>query len=565
MALQRTFTSPTGHARTSAWFCMALAVASTAMAAVLFVRDYGMVAAVSLVVAFALLILGRHIHESARLRSDLQQAAERLEGIVASAMDAIITIDERQQIVLFNAAAERMFGICATQAIGGALDRFIPERFRSVHRGHVETFGKTGVTTRAMGARLDLHGLRASGEEFPIDASISQIEGGGRKLFTVIVRDVSARKAAEHQLQRALEERSAASQRLEGIIQSAMDALITIDREQRIVVFNEAAERIFRCAASDAIGMPLERFIPERFRAAHRRHIDRFGETGVTTRSMGATIELFGVRADGEEFPIDASISQVAVGGEKLYTVILRDISARKAAEDALRRSHEELREMSAVMNEVREAERTRVARELHDELGQLLTAVKMDIAWLAARLPRELPALLQRSEKMKQLVDTTVAAVRSISADLRPVMLDDLGLMPALENLLSDFSARTNIATSLDASSHEVEFGEPLATSVYRVVQEALTNVARHAGASEVELTVKLETDSIYVRVRDNGKGLPPQSVQTRSFGLLGIKERAQTLGGRAQIYSPPQGGTIVEIDVPVARYRTVRSKGAA
>jgi signal transduction histidine kinase len=280
---------------------------------------------------------------------------------------------------------------------------------------------------------------------------------------------------------------------------------------------------------------------------------------------MGARLDLYGLRASGEEFPIDASISQIEGSGKKLFTVIVRDVSARKAAEDALRRSHQELREMSAVMNEVREAERTRIARELHDELGQLLTAVKMDIAWLGARLQPENTALVQRSEKVKQLVDTTVAAVRRIAADLRPVMLDDLGLMPALENLLSDFSERTHIAMRLDASCGEVEFSEPMSTSVYRIVQEALTNVARHAEATEVELTVKLEADRLYLSVRDNGKGLPPQSGEIRSFGLLGIKERAQTLGGSAQIYSPPEGGTIVAIDVPVARYRRTRSKDAA
>ena len=521
--------------------------------------------AVSALVALAIALVLRQMRDSAALGEALQESAARLGGIVGSAMDAIITIDANQRIALFNRAAERVFGVSSAEAIGGPLERFIPPRFRESHHAHVEQFARTGVTSRTMGERLELYGLRADGTEFPIDASISQMDSSGGKLLTVILRDVSARKAAENELRRASEERRAASERLEGIIRSAMDALITVDRNQRIIVFNEAAERIFRCSAADAIGTALGRFIPERFRSAHRAHIERFGETSVTARAMGAQIELFGLRADGEEFPIDASISQATVGGEKLYTVILRDISARKAAEDALRRSHEELREMSAAMNEVREAERTRIARELHDELGQLLTAVKMDIAWLAARLEPGNTALVQRSEKMRQLVDATVAAVRRISADLRPVMLDDLGLVPALEHLLHDFSERTRIAASLDASSAEVELGEPLSTSVYRVVQEALTNVARHAEATEVGLTVKLEADSLYVRVRDNGKGLPKQLGENRSFGLLGIRERAQTLGGRAQIYSPPEGGTTVEIAVPIARYRATRSKDAA
>jgi PAS domain S-box-containing protein len=335
-----------------------------------------------------------------------------------------------------------------------------------------------------------------------------------------------------------------------------MDAIITIDREQRIVVFNEAAEKTFRCPREKAIGAPLAQFLPERFRAAHRAHVERFGETRVTTRAMGVRLELFGLRADGEEFPIDASISQVTVDGEKFYTVILRDIGRRKAAEEALQRSYDELREMSRVMNDVREAERTRIARELHDELAQWLTAVKMDVAWLSARLPREEAHLVQRTEKMKNLVDTTVTAVRRIAADLRPVMLDDLGLAPSIEHLLHTFSERSGIPVSLDMPAEGIPFGDPLATGVYRMVQEALTNVARHAGATAVSVTLGLEDDMLLVDVRDNGRGLGA-AAEGKSYGLLGIRERAQTLGGTARVYSPPSGGTIVEISIPVARYR--------
>ena len=341
-----------------------------------------------------------------------------------------------------------------------------------------------------------------------------------------------------------------------GVLRSAMDAIITVDESETVILFNAAAELIFGWPAATAIGGPLERFIPERFRAAHHVHIRRFGETGTTTRLMGPRQTLFGLRASGEEFPIDASISQVTMDGRKLYTVILRDVSRRKAAEEALQRSHEELREMSAVMNEVREAERTRIARELHDELAQWLTAVKMDVAWLAARLPQGEPQLLQRTENMRLLVDTTVAAVRRIAADLRPVMLDDLGMVPAIEHLLHTFSERSGLSVSLDAPADGVPFGDPLATGVYRMVQEALTNVARHAQASKVGVTVKVNGGMLLVDVQDNGRGLGA-APHGKSFGLLGIRERAQTLGGSARIYSPETGGTIVEISIPVARYR--------
>ena len=241
----------------------------------------------------------------------------------------------------------------------------------------------------------------------------------------------------------ALEESEA---RLGAIVDSAMDGIITVDESQRIVLFNRAAEQMFRCTREQALGASLDRFIPSRFRAAHRGHIEHFGRTGVTNRRMGEANALWALRADGEEFLIDASISQVTVDGRKLYTVILRDITEQLAAEEALRRSFNELRKLSAAMHEVREAERTRIARELHDELAQWLTALKMDVSWLASRLPRDQAPLLERTEKMKGVVDTTVTAVRRIAADLRPVMLDDLGLIPAIEGLLHDLSERSGM-----------------------------------------------------------------------------------------------------------------------
>ncbi len=337
-----------------------------------------------------------------------------------------------------------------------------------------------------------------------------------------------------------------------------MDAIITVDEGQRILMFNAAAERIFGCPAADAVGGPLDRFIPERFRAAHRGHIRRFGETGETTRMMGARIPLLGLRAGGEEFPIDASISQARIDGGRLYTVILRDITERKRAEDALERSYRELRELSAVMHEVREAERLRIARELHDELAQWLTAIKMDISWLSARLPRDQAQLVDKAERMKSLVDTTVAAVRRIAADLRPVMLDDLGLVAALESLLHDLSQRTGVVVSFEADEARLDFGEPLSSALYRIAQEALTNVARHAQATEVSIGIRIDGDRLVLTVRDNGRGFDVEAVtRGRSYGVLGIRERARTLGGSARFERLAGGGTLVEVVIPVARYR--------
>lgn len=256
------------------------------------------------------------------------ETMKRLEGILASAMDGIITVDDQQRIVVFNPAAERMFGLSAADALGQPISSLIPERHRAAHAEHIQRFIETGDTNRQMGSLGAISGLRANGEEFPIEASISQVRVGEERLGTVILRDITERRASEEAL---VESR----RRMEAIVESAMDALITIDEQRRILVFNPAAERMFGVTASEVIGAPIERFIPERFRAGHAEHIDRFKEMGATNRRMGALGAVSALRSNGEEFPVEASISHVRVDGARLGTVILRDITERRANEEA--------------------------------------------------------------------------------------------------------------------------------------------------------------------------------------------------------------------------------------
>src|SRR5262245_48546552 len=171
-----------------------------------------------------------------------------------------------------------------------------------------------------------------------------------------------------------------------------MDAIIAVDEAQRIVLYNPAAEKVFLWPRSAVLGEPLDKLIPERFRAAHKEHIAHFGRTGATSRRMGRQTVLTGLRADGREFPIEASISQHGEGAGKVFTVILRDVTERVQAENALRASQRELREFAEVSQSAREQEKTRIARELHDELAQSLTALKIDLAWTTERLPKDDP-----------------------------------------------------------------------------------------------------------------------------------------------------------------------------
>jgi PAS domain S-box-containing protein len=503
----------------------------------------------SAVVVVTVFLLYGQVKQQRAARTALQNVEARVSGIVESAMDAIVTIDTEQRVLVFNAAAEQMFRWPRAAVLGEPLDKLLPERFRSGHRTHIEQFARIGTTSRRMGAQTVLMALRANGEEFPIEASISQHGDGGHKLLTVVLRDITERLRAESLLERS-------EARLRGILDSAMDAIITVDEAQHVVLFNAAAEAMFGCPRAEAIGAPLAWFIPERFRSAHAAHVRGFGEGSILSRRMGALRIVTGLRRDGEEFPIDASISQLSGPDGRFYTVILRDVSARVRAEEALRRSKEELHALASAAHRAREHEKSRVARELHDELGQSLTALRMDVAWCRNKITGDGDGVTARLERMEAMLEATVAATRRIAADLRPLMLDDLGLLPALEWLVESFTERTDIPCALAVSGEELDLPDMEATAVFRAVQESLTNIARHAQASRVEVAVERRDSQVTVRVRDDGVGFSPEdSRKPNSFGLLGLRERAALLGGEATVTSAPGRGTHVEVRFPVTQ----------
>jgi PAS domain S-box-containing protein len=488
-----------------------------------------------------------------RAQAAVREGEARLEAIVRSAMDAIITTDEEQRVVVFNATAERMFGCPAAQAIGAPLERFIPPRLRTQHRAHVDAFVRTGETSRRMGVQRALWALHADGTEFPIEASISHATVAGRKLLTVILRNITERLSAEREIRRSHQDLRESEARLEAIVRSAMDAIITVDGSQRILLFNAAAEKLFGCSAAEAVGAPLDRFVPVRFRERHQEHVERFSRTGETARRMGLQTKLAGLRADGTEFPLEASISHAVVGGEQLLTVILRDITGRVNAEQQIERAHNELRELAVTMQEVREAEQRRIARELHDELGQALTALKMDVDLLEATLPPERADLAERAAAMRELLDFTVATTRRISADLRPLVLDDLGLGAAAEWLMHNVVQRAGLAWSLYLDPACTELGEPYASALFRIMQESLTNVARHARAHSVDVRLERAGDAAVLQVADDGIGIDPTAPpKAGSFGLRGINERALLLGGSVEVRGRPGEGTTVVASIP-------------
>jgi signal transduction histidine kinase len=212
------------------------------------------------------------------------------------------------------------------------------------------------------------------------------------------------------------------------------------------------------------------------------------------------------------------------------------------------------LRGLAARQQNVREEERTRIARELHDELGQQLTGFKMDLSWVKGRMGKTQPELAERLQATIRRVDGTVDAVRRIATELRPGVLDLLGLVAAIEWQAQEFRRRTGIETDLELHSDNAPVDDTRGTTIFRILQEALTNVARHAGASRVEIEFTQAKDELGLEVRDNGRGIDvSQASGTHSLGLVGIRERAIACGGYLSIHGTPGGGTSIAVRIPL------------
>ena len=230
-----------------------------------------------------------------------------------------------------------------------------------------------------------------------------------------------------------------------------------------------------------------------------------------------------------------------------------REIGERKRSEEELKQSREQLRDLASHLQSIREEERSRMAREIHDELGQALTALEMDIHWLGQRLSKDQKLLLEKTKSMSKLIDATVQCVQRISSELRPGLLDDLGLSAAVEWQADEFRKRTGIQSETISDPEDIALDQAISTALFRIFQEALTNIARHANATRVEVILKEKPGKVELTVRDNGKGITKTQISDAgSFGLIGMRERVHSFQGDLTISGTSNKGTTVKVSIP-------------
>jgi PAS domain S-box-containing protein len=250
----------------------------------------------------------------------------------------------------------------------------------------------------------------------------------------------------------------------------------------------------------------------------------------------------------------DVVFKRTSDGLLKLVLGIAQDVTEQKEAEEELKNSREQLRHLLAHLQSVREDERTRISREIHDELGQALTALKMDVSWLIKRLGADQKPLLDKAQMMSKLIDMNIQTVKRISAELRPGLLDELGLTAALEWQAEEFQERTGIKCELTISPEDITLSREISTMIFRVFQETLTNIVRHARAKKVRVRLKKRKGEIVLQVKDDGKGISKSQVSNpKSIGLMGIRERVTFLGGEVKFTGDRDKGTTVTVTVPI------------
>lgn len=336
------------------------------------------------------------------------------------------------------------------------------------------------------------------------------------------------------------------------IVNNASDAIISADENSVVVLANPAAAAMFSTTVTEMQGRPLSHYIRAAAGVGHTPP-DFFRHTDTRAGRRATDYSVTGVRGSGELFPIEGSISSSQQDGQQLYTIILRDVSDRHMVQQKLARSHNQLRQLSAALQTIREEERTHIARELHDDLGQILASLRMDLN-LLQRPERSPPESLRLMKGMEDNLLTAITSLRRIATNLRPRALDEGGLYFALQGLRDDFVERHGIPCALYADEADLRLDDAASTAIFRIVQEALTNIARHANATHVTLNLDRLNGDLLITIRDDGRGIRAEDMEkAESLGLIGMRERVWAMHGEITISADDPSGTRIDIVLPL------------
>jgi two-component system sensor histidine kinase UhpB len=475
----------------------------------------------------------------AQIEQLLTQTGLGLTSVFEIFPDMVFVVDRDERVLFVNQVAARAIGKKAEELIGRRQsDLFSPDLAarHSLAIQHVFHSGETVVTEN----QQDLH-VR----QIWIDTRLVPFRDPSGAIAAVvgIVRDVSERRRVQEAL--ALRE---------AYLRSMLDNLPYLawlkNPDGKFQMVNQPfAKAAGKERPSDLLGLDDFAVWP------HELALRYVADDQEVMRSRQQKLVEEQISDRGQLHWVETSKSPVfdAAGNVIGTTGLAHDITQRRQLQEEQRRSREQLRALAARVESVREQERVRIAREIHDELGQSLTCMGMDLAFLDRQIDPENKDAAARVAALVELVKDTIRCVRRISSELRPSILDDLGLGAAIEWLAHDFEARTHIACAVEVPE-DLALPFDLATPLFRVCQEALTNVTRHASATNVSIRLACSTSHISLAIEDNGRGITEEEIKRYgSLGLLGMKERITILGGTLDVEGKPGAGTTLTIQIPL------------
>ncbi len=486
-----------------------------------------------------------------KLGTKLLQSEERWTATLGSIGEAVIATDSESRVTFLNLVAGNLTGWLAEEALGqpiGNVLKLINEKSgMSADNEVLRVLKEKKVLSVAN--HVDL--VTRDGREIAVEHSAAPILAGKGNVIGVVLvfRDISARR--QEQIETA--EQAA-------LLELTQDSVFVIDMEGTILFWSRGAEAMLGYSKSQAAGkvshdllrtdfpVPLVEIREELLRAGH-------WEGDLVTTAQ-----------DGRHIVVSSrwALQWAKRDQAPRVLVINSDITERKLGEESLVLQREQLRALAERLQWVREEDRKRVARDLHDQIGQILTAIKMDMTWMTRHLPESAGEVLTRLKESIQLINDGVKSVRAICSGLRPGVLDDLGLAAAIEWQASEFASRNNILCQVSVPPVDLHLDGDRATATFRIFQECMTNVIRHAQAASVHVAMVQEEENILLVVEDDGIGFSESDLSNTlgSLGLLGMKERAQFCGGNVHISSAPGKGTTVTVRVPIDTPRAEREQ---
>jgi len=485
----------------------------------------------------------------------LEESEEKFRLLFEESVDPVILMD-RYTYVDCNEAALRVMGCSRKDQFVGLTPLDISPEYQPDGRLSLEKGHDIKAATMSTGVNhFEWLHHTFSGKEFWVDVSQTVIPIQGKRLIYTVWRDISERKKTEEALKESEE-------RYRTAIENSNDG-VAITRNGLHVYVNRRFLEMFGYGKTEEV---VDKPVGDVIHPKDRQRIVEINLKRQTGEIPPSRVEFVAIRSDGSPIHLESSASAITYGGEPASLHYLRDITDRKKAEARLRDSRERLRALAARLQAIREEERARVAREIHDELGQALTCMKIDLWQIREESsldPVDKNAVLLKIEGLLGFIDATVDTMRRIASDLRPSILDDLGLIPAIEWQLSDFQRRTGIICAF-RKPRSLVIDKGWSNALFRVFQESLTNIARHSEAEKAEITLWKTKGELVLAIRDNGKGIQESDVSgATSLGILGMRERVLPFNGHIHITGKPGKETRVTVRIPLPGRATKSRKG--